>query len=135
MPQDYLDTVRAVYAEWGRGNLRAGVELFEPDILFTSFMPDSDQSIVARGPYEIEVFLREFLAQWRDYRLWAVEFCDVGGGRVLVKGRQSATGRQSGVGVEDDTHSIWTFRDGKVAELRFERDWQKALDAAGGPNQ
>jgi ketosteroid isomerase-like protein len=135
MPQDYLDTVRAVYAEWERGNIRAGVEIFEPDILFTSFMPDSDESIVARGPAAIEVFLREFLAQWRDYRLRAIVFRDVGGGKVLVKGRQSASGRQSGVAVEDDTHSIWTFRDGRVAELRFERDWQKALDAAEGLDQ
>ena len=135
MSQNNVDIVRGMYAEWEQGNMRAGVELFEEDILFTSFMPDSDESIVARGAEEIEGFLREFLAQWRDYRLSGVEFLDVGDGKVLVKGRQSATGRQSGVAVEDDTHSILTFRDGRVTELRFERDWQKALEAAGSGDQ
>lgn len=135
MPQDNVDTVRAIYAEWEQGRMRAAVDLFEEDILFVSFMPDSDESIVARGAEEIEGFMREFLAQWRDYRLWGLEFRDVGDGKVLVKGRQSARGRQSGVAVEDDTHSIWTFREGRVAELRFERDWQRALEAAGVGDQ
>jgi ketosteroid isomerase-like protein len=131
MSQENVKIVRAVYAEWDNGNMRAGVDLFEPDTAFISFMPDSNESIVTHGAEGIEAFMREFLAQWRDYRLWGTAFRAVGTDKVLVKGRQSATGRHSGVAVEDDTHSIWTFRDGKVAQLRFERDWQRALEAVG----
>ena len=98
-------------------------------------MPDSNESIVTHGADGIEAFMREFLAQWRDYRLWAREFHAVGSNKVLVKGRQSAAGRHNGVAVEDDTHSIWTFSDGKVVQLRFERDWQRAVEVAGLGNQ
>jgi ketosteroid isomerase-like protein len=135
MSRENVEIVREVYAEWENGNLRAGVHLFEPDTAFISYMPDSSESIVTHGVDGIEAFMREFLAQWRDYRLWGTEFRAVGSDKVLVKGRQSAAGRHSGVAVEDDTHSIWTFRDGKVAELRFEREWQRAVEAAGFADQ
>src|SRR5262245_2321824 len=35
-----LDRVREVYAEWGRGNMKAGPELFDPELVFESFLPD-----------------------------------------------------------------------------------------------
>lgn len=124
-----MEIVRRIYAEWEKGNMRAGVPLFDPGIVFISFMPDSSERIVARGQAEIEGFMREFLAQWRDYRLLGDEFREVAADRVLVRGRQSATGRLSGVAVEDETHSLWTFRDGRVVELRFERELQRALES------
>jgi ketosteroid isomerase-like protein len=50
----------------------------------------------------------------------------------LVTGRQTATGRSSGVAVENEVFSIWTFRDGRVVRLLFDvGDRQKALEAAG----
>jgi ketosteroid isomerase-like protein len=50
---------------------------------------------------------------------------------VLVKGRQAGAGKTSGVEVEDEIHSVWTFRDGRIVSLVFERDEEKALEAAG----
>jgi hypothetical protein len=47
--------------------MRAGAELFDPEIVFESLMPDSNATIVANGLLEVEAFMREFLAQWRDY--------------------------------------------------------------------
>jgi ketosteroid isomerase-like protein len=130
MSEQDVETVRRVYAEWANGNMRAGVDLFDPDIVFQSFMPDASERIVARGPLEVEAFMRGFLRQWRDYRLFGDEFRQVGDS-VLVIGRQAATGVQSGIAVEDAMCSVWTFSDGKVVALLFEREPQKALDAAG----
>ena len=129
MPQENVEIVRKVYAEWGVGNLQAGVDLFDAEILFESFMPDANERVVAKSPGEVRAFMRAFLAQWRDYRLFGDEFRQLGD-KVLVIGRQTAIGRESGVAVEDTMCSVWTFRDQRVVHLLFERDPRRALEAA-----
>jgi ketosteroid isomerase-like protein len=131
MSQENVESVRRTYAEWERGQMTAGVELFDSEIVFESFMPDANKRVVATGPQEVEAFMREFLGNWRDYRLIGEEFREIGRDKVFVAGRQTATGRQSGVAVEGPMCSVWTFRDGKVVELVFEPDRKRALEAAG----
>src|SRR5215212_148307 len=116
MSQKNVEIVRGIYAQWARGNMRAGVETFDPEIVFESFMPDAQDSVVARGVHEIDAFMREFLAQWANYRLIGEEFRDAGT-KVFVAGRQTAQGRQSGAEVEQPMLSVWTFRGGKVVGL------------------
>jgi ketosteroid isomerase-like protein len=131
MSEGNVDRVRRAYAEWERGNMTGGVELFDREVVFESFMPDANEAVVANGVEEIEAFMREFLAQWRDYRLVGQEFREVGPEKVFVAGYQTASGLQSGATVKYPMHSIWTFRGGKVVRLRFEPDMQIALEAAG----
>jgi ketosteroid isomerase-like protein len=130
MSQENVEIVRETYAEWQRGNMKAGVERFDPEIVFESFMPDASERIVANGPGEVEAFMREFLRDWRDYRLIGDEYRGQRD-RVFVRGRQAAIGRESRVAVEDTMFSVWTFRDDKVVHLIFDRDRQRALEAAG----
>jgi ketosteroid isomerase-like protein len=131
MSQENVEIVRETYAEWQRGNMKAGVERFDPEIVFESFMPDARERIVANGPAEVEAFMREFLRDWRGYRLIGDEYRRVSATRVLVRGRQAAVGRESGATVEDTMYSVWTFRDHQVVHLIFDRNRQRALEAAG----
>ena len=131
MSQENVEIVRRVYAEWQRGNLAAAVELFDPEIVFESFMPDSRERIVTRGLQEIETFMRGVLVQTSEYRLIGEDFRDASEDTVFVVGRQATVGRLSGVAVEGPAFWVWTFRDGKVARLVFETDQGRALDAAG----
>jgi ketosteroid isomerase-like protein len=130
MSEENVDRVRDVYAEWARGEMRAGVELFDPGIVFESFMPDASDEVVAHGPEEVEAFMREFLAQWVNYRQIGEDFRDAGD-NVFVAARQQARGRKSGVEVEQLMFSVWTFRAGKVVRLRFTPYRDVALEAAG----
>ncbi len=130
MSQENVEIVRGIYAQWAQGHMRAGVEVFDPDIDFKSFLPDANDWVVARGPAEVEAFMREFLAQWANYRLIAEEFRDAGT-KVFVGGRQAARGRLSGAEVELPMHSAWTFRAEKVVALRFTPLREEALEAAG----
>ena len=130
MSQENVEVVRDIYAQWARGNMEAGVETFDPEIVFESFMPDAQDSVVARGVEEIEAFMREFLAQWANYRLIGEEFRDAGN-KVFVAGRQTARGRQSGAEVEQPMLSVWTFRADRVVGLRFTPSRDEALEAAG----
>jgi ketosteroid isomerase-like protein len=131
MSQENVEIVRRIYAQWQLGNMQAGTERFDPEIVFESFVPDASERIVVSGPAGVEGFMREFLRQWREYRLFGMEFREVDPTRVFVVGHQTAFGRESGVAVEDTLFAIWTFRDGKVIHLIFERDRQRALEAAG----
>ena len=131
MSQEDVEIVRRVYGQWELGNLGAAVELFDPEIVFESFMPDSHERVVAHGVEEIEAFMREFLVTSRDYRMIGEEFREVGNDKVFVAGRQAVTGRQSGVPVEGPAFWVWTFRDGKVVRLLFETRRREALEAAG----
>jgi ketosteroid isomerase-like protein len=131
MSQENVDRVREVYAEWAQGNMRAGVEMFDPEIVFESFMPDASDAVVAHGSEEMEAFMREFLAQWANYSVIGEDFRDAGD-KVFVAGRLSARGRQSGAEVEQPNYfSVWTFRAGKVFGLRFTPFRAEALEAAG----
>ena len=131
MSQENVEIVRATYDEWKLGNLAAAVKLFDPEIVFESFMPDSSERIVAHGPKEVEAFTRELLAQTREYRMVGEEFRAVGEDKVFVAGRQATIGRRSGVAVDSPAFWVWTFRGGKVVRLLFEIDRRKALEAAG----
>ncbi len=130
MSQQNVEVVREIYAQWARGNMSAGVEMFDTEIAFETFMPDANDRVVADGPEEIEAYMRDFLAQWANYRLIGEEFRDAGT-KVLVSGRQTAHGKLSGAEVEQPMHSVWTFRDGKVVGLRFTPFRDEALEAAG----
>jgi ketosteroid isomerase-like protein len=130
MSQENVELVRQIYAQWARGNMGAGVETFDTEIVFESFMPDANDRVVAHGPDEIEAFMREFLAQWANYRLIGEEFRAVGT-KVFVAGRQAARGKQSGAEVEQPMHSVWTFRGGRVVGLRFTPFHEEALEAVG----
>jgi hypothetical protein len=58
MSQENLDLVRRTYAQWALGNMKAGVELFHPQIVFESFMPDASERVVVQGPEAVEAFMR-----------------------------------------------------------------------------
>jgi ketosteroid isomerase-like protein len=131
MSSENIEIVRGIYSRWARGDMRGGVDRFDPAIVFESFMPDSSERVISRTPAQVEAFMREFLSYWRDYRIVGDEFHEVGGDKVVVYGRQAGTGRQSGVAVEGPTHSVWTFKNDRVVHLVFEADRHKALEAAG----
>ncbi|MGZ8665882.1 MAG: nuclear transport factor 2 family protein [Solirubrobacterales bacterium] len=130
MSQENVEVVRKVYAEWARGNVSAGVEMFHPEIAFETYMPDAREEVIACGPDEIETHMREFLSQWDNWRLIGDDFRDAGD-RVFVAGRHKARGRQSGVEVEEPIFSVWTFRAEKVVGLQFLNSRANALEAAG----
>jgi ketosteroid isomerase-like protein len=40
MSEENVETVRRAYAEWAQGNLQGEVDLFDPEIVFESLVPD-----------------------------------------------------------------------------------------------
>jgi ketosteroid isomerase-like protein len=131
MSRDNVDIVRLILTEWERGNFSAGAKLFDPEVTFETFMPDATENVIARGSAEFAAFTRDWLSQWREYRIVGDEFQEVGRDKVFVAVRQLARGRHSGAEVESPGFSVWTLRGGKVVKLSLHYDRDKALEAAG----
>ena len=131
MSEENLEILKSIYAEWERGRLGAGLPVYDPDITVETFMPDAREAVTLRGLLQLEGFMRDWLTQWQEYRVTGEDFQEVETDKVLVSGRQIATGHRSGVGVESPAFAVWTFRQGKVIRLTLHYDRDDALQAAG----
>lgn len=109
MSEENVKRLRAVYTEWAKGNFRAGGEHFAPDAVLEQI---AEPGSVYRGRDAIAGYIREFLAQWSEFRIEAEEVVDAGV-VVIVAERQYAPGKASGV----ETETTWTELDLDAAEL------------------
>jgi ketosteroid isomerase-like protein len=130
MSRENVEIVRAIFAGWEQGDFEAGVEWFDPEITFESFMPDAGDKVTAHGLAEIQAFTRDWFTQWQAYRAVGDEFREVGKDSVLVSGRQIGTGRHSGVEVESPAYSLWTIKEGRVVKMSLHYDRDEAMKAA-----
>ena len=130
MPAEDVETVRRIYDHWSRGDWRYGADLFAEDGTFTTF-DTSDEEIVCHGRDAFQRWFREFLEQWEDLRQEADELIECPSGRILAIGRQSATGKASGVRIEMPIYNVWALRDGEIVEFFTTRHEDAARRVAG----
>jgi ketosteroid isomerase-like protein len=126
MSQENVERLRAVYAEFAKGNFRAGNDLLAADVAYS---PGSDGR-APLGKDAIEGHMRQFLAQWRRFWIDVEEFTDYGE-TVLVTERHHGVGKISGLETEATMYAVWTFRDGLVVDVLWSPDRGTALEAAG----
>ena len=131
MSERNVAIVRRILSEWAKGDFGTAVNHFDPDVVFSTFMPDSSEDVVAHGLAELQAFTTEWFQQWEGYRIVGEEFATLDEERILVRVRQTATGRQSGVAVDSPGFTVWTLRGGRVRALALHYDKDKALAAAG----
>jgi ketosteroid isomerase-like protein len=131
MSRKSIDVVRQVLGAWERGDFSSRADLLDPGIRFETFMPDASDYVSASGIAELEAFTRDWLAQWRGYRIITDELRAVGEDKVFAALRQAGTGHHGGVEVEAPGFAVWTVRNGKVVKLSLHYDRPKALEAAG----
>ena len=121
-----MERLRAVYAEFAKGNFRAGEDLLASDIAYS---PGSD-GLAPLSRDAIEGHMRQFLAQWQRFWIKAEDFTDYGN-TVLVTEVQRGVGKSSGVEASAAMYAVWTFRDGLVVDVLWNPDRTAALEAAG----
>jgi ketosteroid isomerase-like protein len=123
---DTLAAVREVYEEWGRGNYRAGLELYDPAMTLVVHNPIPDA-----GTYEglegLQSYMRRFLDTWEDYKIEATEI-EPEGDQVVVEVHHG--GRASEAWVEMDYVTVWTFSGDRVVRVDIGQDRETPLAAA-----
>ena len=132
MPRDNTEAVRTVYEQWAKGNFRAGVELYDPEILMVQHpgFPESGSYLGVDG---IGRYMRAFLEAWEEVSLSAEELIE-SGDSVVVAVVHRGTGKGSGVEPHEFRYfHVWSFRGGRVIRLDAIRERADALEAAGIP--
>jgi ketosteroid isomerase-like protein len=129
MSRENVERLRPTLAEWERGNFAAGTELLSPDVTLSAFVPDG--WVVARGWEEIGQFLREFFAQWSNYRIEVHELEAVDDSTVMMEGRQIGIGSASGVEITDSLNIVFEFEGDRVVAMYWHPVREAALESAG----
>jgi uncharacterized protein len=127
MSQENVEVVRAVIDGWLRGD-PATLELISDDVVYVSppTMPDGKTYHGHEGVLQWVVDWRQ---EWTDYELDVLRVHDLGD-RVVTVERNRATGKRSGVGVDMQTVSLWTLRDGKIVRWQGYASEAEAHEAA-----
>lgn len=129
MSEENIEVVRRIYDEWGRGNFRAGAELFDPDTVLV-LRPPLPEAGTYRGPEGVRGYMLGFLEAWNEAAIEGESFLAVGD-RVVVAVHQHATGTDSGIQVEMRYFQVWSFRGERVLRIESIRERNEALEAAG----
>ena len=128
-PGERLEAVRGIYERWGRGDFRAGPELYAPDIELV-LRPEFPDAGAYRGAEGIRGYMREFLRDLEDASITGEEFAEAGD-CVLVRVHQQATGPESGLEVAMRYYQVWTFRGHSVVRLESIKTRAEAVEAVG----
>jgi ketosteroid isomerase-like protein len=134
MSSENVELLRQIYERWGRGDFRAGTELYDPYVLFV-LRPEFPDAQAYCGPEEIRRYMREdFLADLEGAAIAGEEFLDAGDS-VVVRVSQHGTGAGSGARVGIRYYQIWTFRGRSVIRIECVRERAEALEAVGLSDQ
>ena len=121
--------MRRIFDDWGRGNFRAGVELFDPHVLLV-LRPEFPEAGVYLGPEEIATYTRGLLASWSNFAIEGEDFIDAGDS-VVVRVHQRGVGISSGAVTELRYFQVWTFRGDAIIRIESIGERQQALEAVG----
>jgi ketosteroid isomerase-like protein len=124
MSQRDVDTVKGAYEAFGRGDIPAVLEVFDPAIEW--ILPDgaADTSGTFRGHEAVvsQVFM-PLPQNWNGFAVVPQQFID-GGDWVIVSGRMNGTGKTTGQAFHIPFVHTCQMRNGKV--VRFEEFFDTA---------
>lgn len=126
-----LDLVRAIYADWERGDF-SRTDWFDPEIEFVR--PDGPASGSWKGLAAVTAGYREWLSNWRDYRMRAEEFRELDSERIFVLVHSSGRGNTSGIELADvlsKSAAVFHVTGGTVIKMTHYFDRDRALTDFG----
>ena len=130
MSQENIELVRAMYEAFLSTGPEGAVPFLAEDVRWTAppDMPEGEE--VRYGQAGAREALNNWLDTWTDY-LFEIQDIEDFGDHVVVTGWQKGRGKGSGIEVSEEIISVWTVRDGLMAEQQMFRRRDQALAAAG----
>lgn len=129
MSEKNAKLVRQAFDRLNRGDVEGVVELCDQGMHI-----DMSERVFNPAVYDGHDGIRRFYADvmevWESYE-WEVEGTRISGDEIVAM--LHCVGRGGGSGLEIDWRVAWnwTVRDGRAISLRFYRDRDRALEAAG----
>ena len=131
MSQENMEHAARQLAEGVSGkNLAVIQAVSDPEIEFTSRFT-AVEGRTYRGHAGWADYLADADGAWEDFRIVVEGFIPAGPETLITVQRVEASGRGSGVHLDQQTYAVQEFRDGKVLRMRTCSSRQEALEAAG----
>lgn len=132
MSQENVEAVRQLIDAWNRGDVEGWLKSVHPDGEWSSAIlrqVEGSDAATVRGHEE----LRRFWDEWHE--LWALtiepsEVRDLGE-TVLLLGRMSTRGNESGIDLNREIGYVCEFEDGLIRRTRAYFGAEATLEAAG----
>ena len=126
-----VELVRHAYVALTRGDEDTLRQLAADELVVDFSRRLVEPGVLSRDE-ALGVFFRQLRETWEDWPVWEPQELIDADDKVAAFIRTRARGKGSGVEVEAHVWNVWTFRDGKVVELKyFGDDRAAALEAAG----
>ena len=120
------EVVRALYGDWSQGDFASSVDVFHPDVLFKSAVDENP----VRGLEAMATSIRDILSTVSEWTLHLEDLIE-DGEHVLVRERQHAIGRTSGLPLITTLHVAFRVNDAQVTEALWFENRDDAAAAAG----
>jgi ketosteroid isomerase-like protein len=120
------EVVRALYGDWSHGDFASSVDVFHTDVLFKSAVHEKP----VRGLVAMATSIGDILSTVNEWTLHLEDLIE-DGEHVLVRERQHAIGRTSGLPLTTTLHVAFRVRDAKVTEALWFENRADAVAAAG----
>ena len=131
MSQENVDIVRLIYSSLTRGG-DGLMDLVGPDFVVDFSRRRVDPFVETLDQEALDALRPALLETWEAPPTWEPQELVDAGDKVFAFIRTRARGRASGVEVDAQVASVWTFRNGKPVEFKyFGEDRAAALEAAG----
>jgi ketosteroid isomerase-like protein len=128
MSQENVEIVRRGYDAYAHGDLAAMLGDVDAGMITYREEPDGATFHGSEGLLEA---IAEWVEDFEDFTFAAEDFIDANHSQVVVRVRQTATGRQSGAPIEGQFWFVHSLTDGKLVRLDMFASKEKAFEAAG----
>jgi ketosteroid isomerase-like protein len=132
MAQQDVERTQAAYEAFGRGDVEAAARDFADDVEWWTAESLPDGGTIRGKDSVIEAWshIPNYLTQ---FEVHPDEILDCGD-KVMVRGHQHITTKDTGESYEGPFVQVLEFRDGKVQRAEFFEDSGKVLEALAGQN-
>src|SRR5688500_17848445 len=130
MSQENVEAGRLLFATFEDRDFESAATLLDPEVEVRPALVGGLENTTYRGAAGMRQFWSDIDAVWAKFQITPEEFRPVDRA-VLVLGRVSARGRQSGLTLDTNTGWLAELRKGKLTRFRSFLSREEALEAAG----
>jgi ketosteroid isomerase-like protein len=132
MSKENVEVVKSFFTAFAERDQAAAAAVLDPDVEIRPAIVGGPEGVVYRGPEGNRRFWHDIDAAWKEFRIEAEEFRDLGE-RVLVLGRAFARGQGSGIALDEPAAWLAALFERRIVEFRSFSHQEEALKAAGLP--
>jgi ketosteroid isomerase-like protein len=129
MSQENVETVKRAVAAINQRDIDGYLACCTEDVQLIT--PIAELAGSYDGPDGIRRFFTDIGDAGPDFKITIEHLEAIGPDRVLALGRNTATGRASGIPTEAATGNVYDFADDRIRRIQIFFDRNQALEAAG----